>query len=62
MTTKTNEQIEISVDGVPVDLNPFVRGVLREVNLGILKTLTLPVSSPQQFQLKLKLNLPDKTK
>ncbi|MCX6641210.1 MAG: hypothetical protein NTW14_12165 [bacterium] len=62
MKEQNEDLIELKVDGKTVKLNPYVRSVVKQVNLGILRTLDLPVKSPRQYELNIKLNLPEEFK
>jgi len=57
MDKSSADVIEVKLDGQELRLNAYVRSVLREVNVGILRTLDWPLESPQQFELRLQIKL-----
>ena len=56
------EIIQIKVDDKELEINQFVHDVIKEVNLGILKTLDLPGEKPDTFEMRIKLKLPERFK
>lgn len=58
MDKNDRDVIELKLDGEEVRLNAYVRSVIREVNLGILRSLDWPAESPRIFEMNLKFKLP----
>lgn len=58
MDRNDRDVIELKLDGEELRLNAYVRSVIREVNLGILRSLDWPVESPGSFEMNLKVKLP----
>ena len=57
MDDNNGDVIELKLDGQQIRLNAYVCSVLREINLGLLRTLDLPKESPNMLDLTLKVKL-----
>ena len=62
MIKSLEEIIQIKVDDKELKINQFVHDVVKEVNLGILRTLDLPGENPDTFEMKIKIKLPERFK